>query len=465
MIPPSSAGLSRKISRYIAPARAGAIFGTIAAMKLKTQIEALPRSPGVYLFRDRGGRVIYVGKAISLRDRVKQYFQKHDGRPQIPLLVPGIRRVDHLLAGSELEALILEAELIKRYQPKFNRRERDDKSYAMLEVRFWRRAREEVKERSEQVFPRISIVRYRQYRELLRKRQTAGSRYFGPFQSGESLRQALKILRKIFPHRDCSTAKFRRYQLLGRGCLYHSLKLCDAPCAGKISEADYRRNIENLIKFIKGKKGQVATELNELMAQLARQERFEEAAQVRDRLYLLEHIQEYQISRREGLRRPVDKIEAPNRIEAYDVSNIFGDYAVGSMVVFERGIPNKDWYRRFRIKTVKGANDVAMLSEVIRRRLRHSEWPLPEVIIVDGGRAQLNATSQATSQAGLKIPILSVAKGISRKRADRHWHGGEVPISEYLLRKIRDEAHRFAISYYRLRHRKGLLNGQISQVK
>ncbi len=412
---------------------------------IKNTINKFPKTPGVYLMKNAAGKIIYVGKATSLHDRVKSYFDRpHDIR--IEKLVAEISDIDFKKTPTVIEALILEANLIKKYLPKYNVKEKDDKSF--LYVVF-----------TNEKFPRIMLMRGHE----IEKYKAASSKYkiFGPFTSASSLRAALDILRRrIFPFRDCvSMAK--------KPCLYYSLKRCPAPCADIISQKDYRRTIRHLILFFEGKKEKIIKNLKKEMATASREEDFEKAARLRNQIFSLEHIQDVAVIKSDEIKNRTEKfgINVFGRIEGYDISNISGTSATGSMVVFENGKPNKNEYRKFKIKTLTTPNDVGMMKEVMSRRLKHTvEWPLPDLILVDGGWGQINVVREILSEKKIKIPVLGIAKGFDRKQ-DRLIADPKNPelvrvaeLHKDILLHVRDEAHRFAIGYHKLLRRKKLFN-------
>ncbi len=386
----------------------------------------LPETPGVYIMKDAAGNILYVGKAGNLRRRVSSYFERpHDVR--IQALVARIATIDHRDTDTAIEALILEAELIRKLSPPFNVKEKDDKSFLYIKI-------------TQEKFPRVLLVRGKDMVGEKGKR-------FGPFTSASSAREALKILRRIFPW---STHPPDRIGTFKRPCFDYEIGLCPGTCVGAISRADYIKNINHLKLFLEGKKVRVIKTLEKEMTTAGRKLEFERAEKLRRQIFALKHIEdtafisdsEIVMPKTEGL--PI----RPFRIEGYDISNISGMSAVGSMVVFENGKSNKDEYRKFKIRTVVGPNDVAMLAEVLGRRFRHANWPLPDLILIDGGLPQTNAAYRAMRAAGLKIPLVGLAKGPERKRNDIV---GAVPknVSLKTLIQVRDEAHRFAISYHK----------------
>jgi excinuclease ABC subunit C len=432
--------------------------------KLKEKIKKFPKTPGVYLMKSAAGQVIYVGKATSLRDRVTSYFS-HPHERRLENLVKEIYDVEHQTTPTVIEALVLEANLIKKYSPKYNVKEKDDKSFLYVAV-------------SQEKFPKIFLIRGLEIKRLTPNDKKQIARLFGPYTSAASLRAALDILRKIFPYRDCQA--FPK-----RPCLQYHLKRCGAPCAGLVPGPDYRKNTKNLILFFEGKKEKILKNLKKEMDAASRKENFELAAKLRNKIFSLEHIQDVAVIKTENSRDQGDRasINIFGRIEGYDISNISGTSATGSMVVFTDGKPNKNEYRKFKIKTVSTPNDVAMMKEIIARRLTHSSkknnqslpvtryplhvtkiWPLPNLILVDGGWGQINAVKEILSGQKIKIPVLGIAKGFDRKQ-DRLLYGEENPElgrlagqNKDILLQVRDEAHRFAIGYHKILRKKKLLN-------
>ena len=403
-------------------------------MKTSINYKKFPDTPGVYIMKDAAGRVLYVGKAGNLRRRVSSYFERpHDIR--IETLVSKIAKIDHEKTDTALEALILEAELIRKFTPPFNVKEKDDKSFLYIGI-------------TREKFPRVLLVRGSD--------GFSGTQY-GPFTSASSAREALKILRKIFPW---STHDPERVGTFERPCFDYEIGLCPGACIGAITREDYIKNIDRLKLFLEGKKKQVIRAIEKEMAASARALDFERAAKLRRQLFALKHIRDTAlISDANHVQLPTIAGSggaagsgAPYRIEGYDISNISGTSAVGSMVVFENNEPNKNEYRKFKIRTIFKPNDVGMLTEVLERRFKHGAdgrgWRLPNLILIDGGIAQANAAKKVLMRAGLKIPILGIAKGPERKRNDIL---GAVPkgVTKETLVKVRNEAHRFAIGYHK----------------
>jgi excinuclease ABC subunit C len=549
---------------------------------LKERLKALPETPGVYLMRDIQARVIYVGKALSLRNRVPNYFQASSVLPEhIAAMVARVYEFEVITTATEKEALVLEQTMIKRHRPRFNIRLRDDKNYLYIKLPL------------NEDFPRITLVR---------RPANDGARYWGPYTHAIALRTTLKTVRRVIPYRSCKDSEFA----LGRPCFYFHLNLCSAPCAGFINREDYHEQLNQVASFLDGRSDHVAKRLKQQMQEAADRLEYEAAARYRDRLDAMQRMAERQkvlamgrydqdlfglaradgqgsvrvFSVREGrlsgsenfdlvglgkdqsnadilnafvsqyyanathipkevfvpetlpdrelieqwlterrgsivtvrvpqrgkqrelleqaaanaaetmrqmrikldydaertasllndLQARLDLPVLPVRIECYDISNIQGKYPVGSMVVFEEGRPKPAHYRHFRIKTVEGANDFAMLQEVLRRRFsRHArseegtpEEPsfsrLPDLVLIDGGKGQLSAAREVLESMGLA----SVATfGLAKEQEELFRPGHSDPIrlpldSEalFLVQRVRDEAHRFAITFHRVVRKK-----------
>ncbi|MEK7465414.1 MAG: excinuclease ABC subunit UvrC [Patescibacteria group bacterium] len=394
---------------------------------MSTQIETLyerfPETPGVYLMKDARGGLLYIGKAANLKRRVSSYFLRpHDYR--VKKMVSKIRSIDYQKTDTALEALILEAKLIKKYQPPYNILEKDDKSFLFVEI-------------TKEPFSRVLLVRGKE-------KKAASGIHYGPFISGASIREALRILRRIFPwnmHPDAVVSA------LSKPCFDHQIGLCPGTCMGTVSKRDYAKTIRGIQLIFEGKKERIIKILEGEMNRASKALEFEKAAKLRGQIFSLKHIQDVALIRDADIRLP-GALPEPSRIEGYDISNLSGDSAVGSMVVFTNGKANQEQYRKFKIRTFKNANDVGMLKEVFRRRFRHNEWPLPTLMLIDGGKGQVNAGREALDEAGFRIPIVGIAKGPKRKKNE---FIGTIPggISEKTLIRARDEAHRFAITYHR----------------
>src|SRR3989344_6035857 len=437
---------------------------------LREVAKLLPEAPGVYIFRGSDHAVIYVGKAVNLRRRVGRCLVgAHDDKTTG--LVGEIASINFEQTDSAIEALLLEAKLIKKHKPKINILAKIDKIYLYVWI-------------SREKFPRGELIRGTDIGRITEKKP----RLFGPYISGQSLRAALDIIRKIVPFRSCRVMPKRK-------CLYGYLGLCDAPCVGAIGEREYQANIRQLISFLSGNKKGVLISLNAKMKVASYAQDYERAGILRDKINALSHIQDIAVLAKD------DRPTIYRRIEGYDISNIGGRWATGSMVVFRDGQPEKSEYRKFRIKTVAQSNDAAMLAEVLERRLKHREWDMPDLILIDGGKPQINAALKVlnrhfraesgtlrhresskkhwipagvypaprcgagmtkkerteTSKSVLGIPIVGIAKGPDRKKDEFIFAGGVGERDVQLFKQVRDEAHRFARGYYELLHRRSVI--------
>jgi len=555
----------------------------MAIPDIKERLNSVPAQPGVYLMKGEAGEVLYVGKAINLRNRVRSYFQASaDYSPKVQRLVGSIADLEFIVTASELEALILECNLIKRHRPPYNVRFKDDKRYPYIRITW------------QEDFPRVQVVR---------RIKRDGARYFGPYASSAAMHQTLDLLRRIFPYLTC---KRKITGTDNRACLYYHIKRCMGPCIGAVSKEEYRDMMKQACLFLEGKGEEIVTSLKRRMQSAAQRLEFERAASLRDQIQAVEQVISRQrvvsatlsdqdviaFARDDGetcvevffvrtgkligheyfLMDGVDGVEAqeilasfikqfyndtayvppeillptdideasiierwlrdkrgtkvvlrvprrgrkrqlvemvvenatqtlthlmakeqmeedkalaaltdlqaqlslevlPLRIEAFDISNIQGAMATGSMVVFVEGLPHKSEYRRFKIRTVEGPDDYAMMQEVLRRRFRKAvirearaedTWAkLPDLIIIDGGKGQLNAALEVLTDHGLdEVP----AVGLAKAREEVFKPGEPEPLilsldspGLQLMQRLRDEAHRFAIAYHRrLRRREGL---------
>ncbi len=557
---------------------------------LEAKLKSLPTRPGVYLLRDRHGKVIYVGKAKNLRSRVRSYVRGGDERAQVRFLVTRLATFDTLVTTNDKEALILENNLIKQYKPRYNIRLKDDKSYVSVKVE------------DKHPWPRLIVTR-----KLVRD----GSRYLGPFSSAWSVRETVDTIRKAFPLRNCSDAVFRNRS---RPCIEYQIKRCPAPCCLETDREDYLRDVEQAIELLQGKNRDIVHGLEARMRAAAEAERFEEAARLRDQLQAIQTTVERQevvahwgrdhdvfglyreggfvevqvlfvragkltgnqaytfedlefsdddvlsavltqfyqgerpvpdgilvpvvledaptraeyLSERKGrqveilcpqrgaklrlvemaaenarhsyterrdvgarrermleeLRRRLHLRNAPKRVECFDISNIQGNLSVGSMVTFDEGEPCRARYRRYRIRTVEGSDDFASMYEVLGRRYRRAraENDFPDLIVIDGGKGQLNAALEALRELDVQdVDIVSLAK----MRVESDVRGAEIVRSEervflpgrknpvvlrrnstalFLLQRVRDEAHRFAITYHRELRRRDRLRSRLEDL-
>jgi len=413
------------------------------------KLSDLPSGPGVYIFRGISGKVIYVGKAVNLRKRVSQYFRRSSANfadPKFRSLVKSIAKREFYQTKSENEALLLETRLIKEYAPQFNVLMRDDKRFLLVKIDMGEK------------LPSLKLVRLR---------KDDGCRYFGPFPHGGALRETAEFLSARFGLKVCKNPEpdISDY----RHCVAGAVGRCCAPCIGRTSEENYRSRIGEMIKLLEGGTKEIQAEVEEEMRREAGAGRYEKAAKLRDvaenirslfrqdRKFFNAYIKtESGADSVSALQKTLGIEKTPSRIEAFDISNISGALAVASMVSFLDGRPDKRNYRRFRIKGENTPDDFAMMNEVVGRRLRRLKdegKPLPDLIVVDGGKGQLSSAIEAVEGAGCGgIQILGLAKREEEiflpGRSDAIMLDRRSPALK-LLQAIRDEAHRFAISYHR----------------
>ncbi len=408
---------------------------------IKEKVAKLPDSPGVYIFKDTGGEIIYIGKAKNLKKRVQTYFSRQlNSKTQA--MVAKIAEIEYRLTPTEAQAQILEASLIKEHQPQYNISLKDDKTFPWIRI-------------SNEEFSIVSVCR----RKKIDMQDKAV--YFGPYTNVDLLRQAFKLMRRVFAFRSCKT-------LPKEPCLYYRLKLCPGPCAAKINSRQYKEIIYQVRMFLDYRYEELLAALSRRMQEASRDSRFEEAALIRDQINALGVIGNNKsgavaLNELEDLKALAGLAQAPYRIEAFDISNIQGESACGSMVSFYKGSADKDNYRRFRIKSVSGIDDYKMIAEVVSRRysrLVNERLGLPGLILIDGGRQHLAVALRELEKLKLSIPVISIAKdkeNIYTKDKDYPLKLKQDTPALNLIRRVRDEAHRFAISYHRLLRKKKIL--------
>ncbi len=382
----------------------------------------------MYFFTGTGGKILYIGKATSLRDRVRSYFGAdviNARGPQIVSMIEKAKNVRFQKTDSVLEALILEAELIRKYKPSYNTKEKDNKSFNHIVI-------------TKEPFPRVLVVRGRDL--SLGNFNGPIDEIFGPFPRGGVLKDAVKIICKIFPFRDTCVPG------IGRPCFNRQIGLCPGVCTGEISPEEYRTRIKNLKLFLRGKKKEVIRNLTKEMRGLSKKQEFEKAGEIKRIIFSLSHIHDVALIKR-TLDAKTD--QKTFRIEGYDIAHISGKYLVGVMTVVENGEAAKNEYRKFKIKSFEGVDDTRALREVLERRLAHPEWQYPKLIVVDGGKAQKNAAEAVLRAVGASIPVVGVIK-------DEHHRPKEILRDKVLKQKyereillVNNESHRFAIKYHR----------------
>lgn len=427
------------------------------------KVRDFPDAPGVYLMKDAEGRVIYVGKAKNLRNRAGSYFNAAAAQDRRTAdLVRQIADIDYLFAESEVDALLLEARLIKDIQPKFNTDLKDDKSFPYLQII------------TSEDFPRV---------EFTREPMDRGVKLYGPFANAKALRGAIQVLQRVFKFRTCTLdieegdPKWQWY----RPCLLYNINQCTAPCNVRISKEEYKRDIVRLRKFLDGNRKSLVAELETEMREASAALDFERAARIRDEIKALETLnlrgdletheqpEVFFIDPKKGmagLRKVLHLSALPRTIEGIDIAHLGGQETVASLVTFVDGVPFKPGYRHFRIKTVKGVDDFESIREVILRRFREErleEWPMPDLLMIDGGKGQVSATMEAFKALELTPPpTVGLAKREEEIilpdepepiRLSRHSAGLR------LLQSVRDEAHRFARHYHHLLRKKRTLGG------
>lgn len=396
----------------------------------------LPDEPGVYMFRGQKKEILYIGKATSLRDRVRSYFSKDIAEARAPSIAHMID-IAHSITWEEtasvLEALILEANLIKRHMPPYNAASKDNKSFNYLVI-------------TKEDFPRVLIVRGRELYQNWNEGKVRN--LFGPFPQGLSLQEALKIVRRIFPYRDqkCVPCPEQKKSPC-KPCFNRQIGLCPGVCTGEMSKQEYMQTIRHICQLFSGNFQGLKRQLTKDMRAAAKAEEFERAARLRRQISALEHIKDVSLIKHERV-----SAGGGARVEAYDVAHTAGSETVGVMTVVDNGEAYKSAYRKFKIQTATN-DDIASLTEVLERRLAHSEWPLPRVFVIDGGKGQMRAAERVFKKAGVMVPIVGVVKN------DRHQPerliGDQRAIEAYErdILLANSEAHRYGIAWHRKRLR------------
>ena len=433
---------------------------------IRRHIKTFPTGPGLYFMKGRADKVLYIGRAKNLRSRVAGYFQQSadliaSRGPKIAEMVTKVKSIDFLEADSEVDAMLQEARLIKDIRPAYNTDMIDDKTFPYLEIT------------TRDDFPGVYITR---------KPRPSGSRLFGPFTGTKDLRQVLVVLQKIFKFRTCklSIAEDDPKRTFFRPCILYSIKQCTAPCAAKIDKTQYKKMvIGDLVRFLRAKRSVVMRRLKKQMAEAAERLDYERAAMFRDRIRLIErldqrgspdeHVQPEAFAADPAealvkLREVLQTTEPVRIIEGIDVANIGGAEAVGSLVKFIDGKPFKSGYRRFKIKTVKGIDDYAMIAEVVKRRYKYAlrgEELWPDLVLIDGGLGHLRAAEKAFND--MEAPPVKIAS-IAKREEEIYLQESNKPLklpsnspARKLLQYVRDEAHRFAQHYHHILRSKKLI--------
>ena len=425
------------------------------------KVRSFPHAPGVYLMKDEAGRVIYVGKAKDLRSRAGSYFLKAAAEePRTAKLVLEIRDIDYLEAESEIDALLMEARLIKDILPKFNRDLRDDKTFPYLEIF------------THEDYPRVRFTR---------EPKARGTKLYGPFANPRGLRGAIQVLQKVFKFRTCeldideNDPRWRWF----RPCLLHSINQCTAPCNFRISKEEYRKDIRRLQRFLEGGKRALLKDLRDEMATASRELRFEEAARLRDEIQMIESLEDrgelethvqpevFPIDPKRGLaglQKVLHLDSRPRTIEGIDIAHTAGTDTVASVVQFIDGLPFKPGYKRMKVRGVEGPDDTASIYEVVSRRFEHllREGEMaPDILLIDGGKGQLSAALAALAATGIpRQMVISLAKReelVFVPGADEPLRLSRHSYALRLLQYVRDEAHRFAQHYHHLLRKRSQL--------
>jgi excinuclease ABC subunit C len=448
---------------------------------LKQKLDILPQSPGVYKFLDKDGQILYIGKATNLRSRVKSYFSSdlYD-RPRVKQMIPLISDVQIIETDNEIESLVLESVLIKEHKPFYNSDKKDDKSYVWIYIS------------TKEKFPTVKIVR------KINNKEFKKGQLFGPYPSSAATRRIFTYLRKIYPFCTCKKESSKE-------CLYFHLGLCPGPHQGHITEKDYRKNINEIIKFLKGRKRGQINKMEKKMYQYSKEKNFEKAAKLRDRINDLKYLGEkidlspddtessYKERRKKVLKEEFEDLRSElglkklQRIECYDISNIQGQKAYGSMVVAVNGEIKRDQYRIFKIDDIKKANDPAMLKRVLERRFdikNKGKYPSdPDIVLIDGGKSQLSVLLPLRNNTIPKdTHLLGISKGKRLRRKgtrqiDEFWfvinsnnknEEKEIKrvdiVNNSILVDLRDEAHRFAILHHRKARRRSAKKSELDQI-
>ncbi|GAB1476303.1 excinuclease ABC subunit UvrC [Bacillota bacterium] len=449
---------------------------------IKENLKELPDKPGVYIHKDKDGQIIYVGKAISLKNRIRQYFQSPFGlEPKVRAMVSHITEFEYIVTGTEMEALLLESSLIKKHMPKYNVLLRDDKSFPYIKVTV------------NEPWPRL--VKTREVKE-------DGGLYFGPYTDAAALALLIDLLSDIYGLKRCSSVSFPKDF---RPCLNYHIEKCRGICTGDIEIAEYKKSVKQVIDFLSGNTGGISEYLSSKMEQASAAMDYEKAAEYRDQIAALKAIPDQEkldnflsaVSRNkvkivrgkaeeskrqeeERIRTLADAWEKAGlpgieRIEAYDISHIAGTDAVGGMVVFDKGKAMKKGYRRFRIKTAAGGGDTDSLQEVLHRRLKKGLegspgfLPMPELLLIDGGIAQINAVKQVLTALKLNIPAVGMVKderhrtrGLIVDGEEKNLEGNKVLLR--YISTVQEEVHRFAVEYHRGLRAKKLTKSALDDV-
>ncbi len=405
----------------------------MTSVKKQELIKAkLPDAPGVYFWHDKEGNILYIGKATNLKDRTLSYFSKDLINTRGLKVLNMVLMADHVTwqeTGSVLEALLLENVLIKKHQPIYNSKEKDNKTYTCVVI-------------TKEEYPRVLTMRVREYEKRFVTKNSIEKvdKVYGPFSNGTQLRDAMKIIRKMFPYRDrCEVGQVKP-------CFNASIKLCPGTCVGMITKEEYKNTIKNIKNLFEGKRETIKRDLEKQMSAYAKTMEFEKAAHVRNTLYALDHIKDVSLIKNEEV---MDWKDKAFRIEAYDVAHISGGSRVGVMTVIIDGKKATDEYRKFKLDE-KTNDDYQGIRDMMKRRFAHTEWELPDLVVFDGGEGQKSAGEAALATLGLNIQTCSVVKDKSHKARDILTDYPHIKKYEKAILLANYESHRFAINYHKL---------------
>ena len=432
---------------------------------LREKINGLPFTPGVYFMKDGEGTILYIGKARSLRKRVQSYLRPPVELPKISVLMEKVREIDYVETPTEVDALLLESQLVRKYTPRYNQELKDDKTFPLIKI-------------TGDTYPRVHITRNQTDKKAV---------YYGPYTDAKLLREAVTLINTLFPIRKCQ-------KLPKTACLYYHIGQCLAPCIKPEVKKDYDKTVQEVRAFLGGGKKSFMEYLSDRMQEAAEELRFEDAQFYKEQIEALSRLKKKRFQPRKAemavalsatleLKKNLEMEKLPERIVCFDVSNIQGDEAVASRVSFYRELPDKLEYRRYKIRTVEGINDYAMIQEALGRMLRGikegRETFLPDVIMIDGGKGHWNAAYEVMLREGFEsTKLISIAKrfetiygnvGAGLPRPLRGAETTPLPFDKnspalYLLQKIRDEAHRFAITYHRSLKEKNLTRSELDDI-
>lgn len=379
----------------------------------------IPASEGVYIFRGSRNKVLYIGKATSLKNRILSYLSENIEKTRGKRIVNAIeytKDIEVIETDTVLDAMILEANLIKKYEPQYNVKEKDNKSFWFIVI-------------TDEKFPRVLTERGRSLSKIDLDPKQKYKYVFGPFVQGSLLKEALNLLRKIIPYRDTCTVGSKK-------CFRAQLGLCPGVCINSITEKEYNKNIKQIASIFQGKRKKVLLDLEKEMNKLAKEQKFEAADIVKKRIFALKHIRDANLLKKEFA-------EGSNmRIEGYDISHTGGDDVVGGMVVMENGELDKKEYRKFNLS---GANDVENIKIMLMRRFAHNEWKFPQLIVIDGGKVHKNNAEKELEKIGIKIPVVSIVKTTSHKPREIFGDKKYIYAYERDIIKINKAVHSFVL--------------------